>query len=113
MSSSATGETMLVSTGGKGNPAAPPALLTVIQHSMTSCLSFALTLRRVEVLTQRRNNTLGHTRSLADAYGDLGEPSSFAVVKAGLVMKNIKPTTGQRTRRVMRPTGRPYLPPTG
>jgi hypothetical protein len=36
------GATMLASTGGNGNPAAPPALLTVIQQSIMSRLSPAL-----------------------------------------------------------------------
>jgi hypothetical protein len=68
MSSSATGATMLALTGGNGNPAAPPALLTVIQQSMTSWPQPGTHLRRIEALAQHRNSTLGHTGSLADAY---------------------------------------------
>ena len=63
-----SGATMLALTGGNGNPAAPPALLTVIQHSMTSCsFSPALTCAGLEALARAPEQHPRTPGSLADA----------------------------------------------
>ena len=61
---SATGATWVIPTGRNGNPAAPPALLTRIQQSMSSPPQARGDLLRAGYLAHQRINMLAHPGSL-------------------------------------------------